>query len=29
LGWEKRHDFKSLVKEMVACDLAAETIPAP
>lgn len=29
LGWQRRHDFKSLVKEMVACDLAAEAPTAP
>ena len=29
LGWKKRHDFKNLVKEMAACDLAAETTTAP
>jgi GDPmannose 4,6-dehydratase len=28
LGWERHHDFKGLVKEMVACDLAAGTSSA-
>jgi len=29
LGWERRYDFKSLVREMVAADLAAVGVRAP
>ena len=29
LGWKRNHDFRSLIREMMACDLAAVAAPAP